>query len=297
MTGAKSDLGIVVGVDESSGANTVRWAAHEAALRKIPLTLVRVGLMPASGPSARVWTTAPTLNELREQHADEAQQILSKAIKIVEDSADSGDLPAINSKLLYSARVPTLVDLSKKAQMVVVGRRLHAASSGSLSDSVAAGLVHLAHCPVAVIHDEDSGSLPSPHLPVLVGIDGSGGSQLGTEIAFGEASLRRVELVALHAWSDGDTSTMPTVEWPAVQSRAHQVLADGLAGWQDCYPDVTVQRIVVHNDPARHLLEKSCSAQLLVVGSHGRGGSPGMLLGSVTTAVIEAADNPVIVAR
>ena len=102
MTSAKSDLGIVVGVDESSGANTVRWAAHEAALRKIPLTLVRVGLMPASGPSARVWTTAPTLNELREQHADEAQQILSKAIKIVEDSADSGDLPAINSKLLYS---------------------------------------------------------------------------------------------------------------------------------------------------------------------------------------------------
>src|SRR5271166_394945 len=90
-------------------------------------------------------------------------------------------------------------------------------------------------------------------------------------------------------------STMPTVEWPAVQSRAHQVLADGLAGWQDCYPDVTVQRIVVHNDPARHLLEKSCSAQLLVVGSHGRGGS--MLLGSVTTAVIEAADIPVIVAR
>ena len=153
--------------------------------------------------------------------------------------------------------------------MVVVGRRPRAASDGSLSDSVATGLVHLAHCPVAVIHDEDSGSLPSPHLPVLVGIDGSGGSQLGTEIAFGEASLRRVELVALHAWSDGDTSTMPTMEWPAVQSRAHQVLADGLAGWQDCYPDVTVQRIVVHNDPARHLLEKSCSAQLLVVGSHG----------------------------
>jgi hypothetical protein len=97
MTSAKSDLGIVVGVDESSGANTVRWAAHEAELRKIPLTLVRVGLMPASGPSARVWTTAPTLNELREQHADEAQQILSKAIKIVEDSGYSGDLPAINS--------------------------------------------------------------------------------------------------------------------------------------------------------------------------------------------------------
>ena len=271
MASAKTDLGIVVGVEESPGANTVRWAAHEAALRKIPLTLVRVGLMPASGPSARVWTTAPTLDELREQHADEAQQILSKAIKIIEDSAGSSDLPAINSKLLYSARVPTLGDLSKRGSDGG-GRPSPARCFGrEPSDSVATGLVHLAHCPVAVIHDEDSGSLPSPHLPVLVAIDGSGGSQLGTEIAFGEASLRRVELVALHAWSDGDTSTMPTVEWPAVQSRAHQVLADGLAGWQDCYPDVTVQRIVVHNDPARRLLEKSCSAQLLVVGRHGRG--------------------------
>jgi hypothetical protein len=74
--------------------------------------------MHASGPSARVWATALTLDELRERHADEPQQILSKAIKIIEDSADSGDLPAINSKLLYSARVPTLGDLSKKAQMV-----------------------------------------------------------------------------------------------------------------------------------------------------------------------------------
>jgi nucleotide-binding universal stress UspA family protein len=82
----------------------------------------------------------------------------------------------------------------------------------------------------------------------------------------------------------------------AAQSRAQQVLAEGLAGWQDCYPDVRVRRIVVYNDPARHLLEKSCSAQLLVVGSHGRGRWPGML-GSVSTALVGAVDIPVVVAR
>jgi nucleotide-binding universal stress UspA family protein len=294
MTSGKTNLGIVVGVDESPRA--LRWAAREAALRKVPLTLVRVGPMPASGSSALVWTTAPTLDELHERHADEAQQILSNAIKIIEDGADSGDIPAINSKLLYSAHRPTLIDLSKEARIAVVGRSPHAASGGGLRSSIANGLVHFAHCPVAVIHDEDSGSLPSPHLPVLVGIDGSGGSQLATEIAFAEASLRDVELVALHAWSDGDTSTMPTMESSAMQSRSHQVLAEGLAGWQDCYPDVTVRRIVVYNDPARHLLEKSCSAQLLVVGSHGRGRWPGML-GSVSTAVVRSADIPVVVAR
>ena len=161
-----------MGVDESPDASTLRWAAREAALRKVPLTLVHVRLMPASGSSARVWTTAPTLDELRQRHADEAQQILSNAIKVIEDGADRGDLPAINSKLLYSARGPTLVDLSKEAQMMVVGRGQHAASGGGLRSSVATGLVHLAHCPVGVIHDENSRSLPSAHLPVLVGIDG-----------------------------------------------------------------------------------------------------------------------------
>jgi nucleotide-binding universal stress UspA family protein len=297
MASAKTHPGIVVGIDASPGASTLRWAAREAVLRKVPLTLVHVGPMPVSGSSAQVWANAPTLDELRQCHADEARQILSNAIKVVEDSVDGGDLPAINSELLYSAPVPTLVHLSKEAQMVVVGCRRHADSGGDLHGSVATGLVHLAHCPVAVIHDEDSGSLPSAQLPVLVGIDGSAGSQLATEIAFAEASLRRVDLVALHAWRDGDTSTMPTMEWSGLQSRAHQVLAEGLAGWQDCYPDVTVRRIVVYNDPARHLLKKSCSAQLLVVGSHGRGGCPGMMLGSVSTAVVKAAGVPVIVAR
>jgi hypothetical protein len=61
--------------------------------------------------------------------------------------------------------------------------------------------------------------------------------------------------VALHAFSDGDTSTTPNMERSTLQSRAHQVLEEGLAGWQDCYPDVTIRRIVVYNDPARQLSE------------------------------------------
>jgi nucleotide-binding universal stress UspA family protein len=291
MASGRTNLGIVVGVDESPGA--LRWAAHEAALRKVPLTLVRVGPMPASGSSALVWTTAPTLDELHQRHADDARQMLSNAIKIIEDGADIDDIPAINSKLLYSAHRPTLIDLSKEARIAVVGRSPHGASGRDLRSSIANGLVHLAHCPVAVIHAENS---PSPQLPVLVGIDGSGGSQLATEIAFTEASLRGVELVALHAWSDSDTSTMPKMESSTVQSGAQQVLAEGLAGWQDCYPDVKVRRIVVHDDPVRHLLEKSCSAQLLVVGSHGRGRWPGTL-GSVSTAMVGTVDIPVVVAR
>ncbi len=87
------------------------------------------------------------------------------------------------------------------------------------------------------------------------------------------------------------------MDWSAIASTAEETLAERLAGWQERYPDVTVRRVVVFDKPARHLLNQSESAQLVVVGSHGRGGFAGMVLGSVSTAVVHAARTPVIVAR
>ena len=103
--------------------------------------------------------------------------------------------------------------------------------------------------------------------------------------------------MALHAWSDADMSTVFGMEVSAVQAAADKTLAEALAGWQERYPEVTVHGLVEFERPAVHPLEHSQRAQLVVVGSHGRGGFAGMLLGSVSSNVAQAARVPVIVAR
>jgi nucleotide-binding universal stress UspA family protein len=164
--------------------------------------------------------------------------------------------------------------------------------------SVSSALVSHGHCPVAVIHGEDPLMPHHPaQAPVLVGIDGSAASQLATAIAFDEASWRDVQLIALHAWSDTAAIELPGLDWAATKAEAERLLAERLAGWQERYPDVEVCRLVVCGQPARQLVERSQAAQLVVVGSHGRGGFAGMVLGSVSSSVVHSARAPVIVAR
>ena len=289
MSGRSTHRGIVVGVDGSPSSDlAVRWAAREAVMRNVPLTVVHVSTPPI------VWPAGPIPAGLHQRHEEDARKVLADAIQAAEDSVRDGNRPEVDTQLVVAAPVPALIELSKEAHLMVVGCRGQDAVQRALLGSVSTGLVHHAHCPVAVIHDEAPILLGPSQLPVLVGIDGSPASQRATAIAFDEASFRGVDLVALHAYSDADVSTAPFME---SRPAAEKTLAEGLAGFQEHYPDVTVHRRVVFDHPARRLLDQSDSAQLVVVGSHGRGGFAGMLLGSVSTAVVHAARIPVIVAR
>ena len=288
---------ILVGVDGSGAAlGAVRWAAHDAALRKAPLTLVHVvdALLPE-------WfeVAAPAGFSQWQQHR--AREVISSAIKVAEENTGDCDPVRIEGKVLHSATVPTLVGLSEAAGMVVVGHRGNGgALAGSFLGSVSSKLVYHAHCPVAVIRDKAMTGAGAG-APVLVGIDGSPASETATAIAFEEASRRGVGLTALHAWTDprvaGSKALFQDAKWDAQLSQEEAVLAERLAGWHERYPDVAIDRRIEIGDPARWLIEASERAQLVVVGSHGCGWFRGRLLGSVGAAVVNRAKVPVIVAR
>ena len=241
--------GIVVGVDGSPASKVaVYWAARDAAMRNVSLTLVHV-----ISATAATWLDAPMPGAFAQWQEDRGHAVLNDALKLVEDNAEEHGPAQIDRKLFSLGAIPTLVDLSKEAEMIVVGCRGRGPLQQRLLGSVSSELVQRAYCPVAVIHDEDP-LMPHPaQAPVLVGIDGSPASELATEIAFDEASRRGVELVALHAWSDDLVYEYPGTDWPTVESSADEVLAERLAGWQERYPDVTVRRVVVGDQPARAL--------------------------------------------
>ena len=87
------------------------------------------------------------------------------------------------------------------------------------------------------------------------------------------------------------------MDWRDSEAKGQEILAERLAGWREQYPDVRVKRLIFCDKPSRWLLEQSAHAQLVIVGSHGRGGFAGMLLGSVSSALVHAATVPVIVVR
>lgn len=285
---------IIVAVDGSPASKTaVEWAARDAGLRHAPLTLVHVLPNPVMG----TWLTPPSIDAYATWHETRGREILDESQHIVDAVLLELGPVSVERETFVGPVIPTLVDLSKDASMVVVGCRGETGLASQLLGSVSTGLAHHAHCPVAVIHGEEAQDRAARRAPVLLGVDGSPASEQATAIAFEEASQRGVGLTALHSWADYGSFALPQGEWEDQLEIGREALAERLAGWQERYPDVSVERQLVHGNPATRLVAASESAQLTVVGSHGRGGFAGMMLGSVSSAVVQTARTPVIVAR
>ena len=284
--------GIVVGVDGSAESDAaVRWASREAALHQVSLRLVHV-----VNPLVTSWPMGPMQGNVTDWQQDNASHVLEQARKTVESCIAEPQFRDVHTEVLQSAVVPSLVDAAGQDQLIVVGNRGIGAVGRALLGSVSAGLVHHAQCPVAVVHADHLPPADSA-APVLLGIDGSPASEAAIAVAFEEASRRCVDLVALHAWSDVAVFPILGMDWREYEDQGREILGERLAGWQQEYPAVRVQRRIVCDQPAHWLIRESEHAQLVVVGSHGRGGFASMLLGSVSSAVAQSVRVPVIVVR
>ena len=292
MTEDSKKYGVMVCVDGSAASDAaVAWGTREAIMRDLPITL-----MHAVPPVVVGWPVGQLYADMPEWQHDSAQHVIDQARKTLNASLGDSEPPEIHTETVYSAIVPALIEASKNAWMIVAGTQGLGAVGRLLLGSVTTGLVHYAHCPVAVVHS-DEGATPDAGAPVVLGIDGSPASEAATALAFDEASRRGVGLVALHVWSDVGVFPILGMDWHDREREAQEILAERLAGWQERYPDVRVERKLFCDKPSEWLLKESERAQLVVVGSRGRGGFPGMLLGSVSSAVAQSAPVPVLVVR
>jgi nucleotide-binding universal stress UspA family protein len=130
--------------------------------------------------------------------------------------------------------------------------------------------------------------------PVVVGVDGSETSGLAIGFAFAEASHRGVPLVPVLAWTDADVPDKHVVRF---QEESRRTLSESLAGWPERYPDVVVRPELVHGNPKQVFVERSRTAQLVVLGARGRDTFTGLVLGSVSQSLLYHSACPVAVVR
>ena len=289
---------IVTGVDGSaSSQDAVRWAAAEAVLRRSPLLLVSMYATPASYGS---YAAVPPSYFLELEA--EGKRVLAAAETLAAEVMGGSAAAPISTQLVEEAPIFHLLEQSRTAGMIVLGSRGLGEFTGGMLGSVSTAVGTHASCPVAVIRGLPAQGEPSLQGPVLVGVDGSPHSEPAIGVAFEEASLRGAELVAVHAWSDFNLATAfarrkddTEAAWSSVESGERAVLSESLAGWGEQYPDVSVRPVVVRDRPVRHLVQQSESCQLVVVGSRGRGGFTGMLLGSTSRALLHGVDRPLMI--
>ena len=279
---------IVVGVDGSpSSDRALDWAVDEAARRGLPLHIIHG--FPHRDPMTR-FGIGYTIDGL----SDQAEGIRTNAISRARRAQ-----PELAITWAVSVDGPTtaLVDASTTADSVVVGPRGMSRARGVLLGSVSLQVSARAHCPVVVVHKQVVAAVGAP---VIVGIDGSAASTNAIAYAFEQARSRGAALTVVHTWGmdlveGASASERWTVDWQAFAQEEKDLVATSIAGWQERYPDVAVRQHNVRALPVQTLVRQSEDACLVVVGTRGRGGFGGLLLGSVSQGVMHGAGCPVVI--
>lgn len=296
---------IVVGYGGSEGCEpALEWAIETARRESRPLSvlhcydLAHVPVVGAALPDAQ--------GELMSRVADEVlDEVIARAAQVLGESQVSG-------KSVLGSPAGELVTESETAHLVVSGShgkgRLLAGLLGSTSYAITAH----AKCPAVVVRG-DASLHPDPEHRVVVGVDESEASlhalDRAAEVAASTgAPLHLVRGVSRHVETYVHPEVAPMLFGEGyalddgrlgdqIVAAAREATDEAAARVRVQLPGVSVTSEVVEDDPGLAIAKAGEGAGLVVVGSRGRGGFTGMLLGSVSHTVIHHATSPVMVVR
>lgn len=274
---------VVVGIDGSGPAwQALTWAAERAEATSRPLHIIH-----AEGALSAPHGRPPKVRQIH--------HLCSEAI--IRVRKHHPDL-AITCSQPAEAPIPALVNVSRTAAELVLGTRGMGAVRGAVLGSVTIEVSATAHCPVIVVRGASANGASTG--PVVVGVDGQSDSVAALDFAFEDAERRGVPLVAVYAWQLDRWDFASGIPMPGGDMRAahahHQArLEEALAAPAARHPGVEVTTDVVCAPTAGILANRSNKASLLVVGTRGRRELSGLMLGSVSQALMRRSACPVAV--
>lgn len=264
---------IVVGATSKPGSRrAIDWAVQRARQTGAPLRLVSVigGAMGAVGEDEVV------------QRAVDAEE----AFLAAEAATFAASGVVVSTHVTHGNPTKELVEESRDAGLLVIGSD-HTGGPEKHRGPHGARIVAGAHCPVVVVPDIDT----SGRSGVVVGVDGSDVSHQALAFAAVEASRLSEPLTVVSAWMPvvytGDISPYPDMYLTDLQGTTEafaEAMADDV---RRDHPHLVVTVHVDEGDPASVITEVAASARLAVVGTHGRTGLARLLLGSVSTQVLD----------
>ena len=294
MSGKQQQRSVVVGVDGTDEAiMAARWAAGLAVWHGEPLHLVHA--MTGVDEALLVVTNADHADDVGEYPRALGQAVLDRASEAVH-----ADFPTVRISRTLSHDSPrdALVECSRHARLVVTACADVSPQGALLVGSTTLAVATHAACPVVAWR----GQAVAPNdRPVVVGVDvdDERSSRGALATAFELADCLGVGVVAVHAVSArrtlGEVDIPILVDWDAIKDEARQRLLDIVGLTSDRWPNVTVSCVVEMGRANRVILGQAAAAQLVVVGSRGRGGLASMLLGSTSLGVLHHATVPVVV--
>ncbi|MBM7506634.1 nucleotide-binding universal stress UspA family protein [Nocardioides salarius] len=277
---------VVVGVDGTGRSlRALTWGAHEARLRGADLLVVHA--LP------RYEADFPFFPPGRFEEAEaRGQEIVAEAVALVRETHP--DVAVVTEQPMQTP-AQALLERSGRAQVVALGAKGEDVGNLLLGSTVLQVVGH-ADCPVVVVGHASAG-----HDRVAVGTDGSPDSGAALALAFEEDRLRGARLSVVSAlglpqgWPRHLLRPLPPDDEEALRRR--ESVEAQLTALLEEHPDTEVSLDVHHAEPLTALGEASHRADLLVLGSRGRGGFHGLAVGSTTHRMLHLAGCPVAVTR